>query len=123
MYTSRDHLTVYRKITYDSISPNRLTPTLLLYESLPYSVMPSANTVEQKARMEMMQKTRNEVAKFWAEQQVAIDIKANELPPAKFRLKPGDMFMRYSEGERSSKQELFVAKVNRKNVSVNMEIE
>lgn len=87
----------------DSMGPNGLVPSLLIFGTLQSFPMTTANTTEQKVSIEMMQTARSEVAQIRAEQRIATAIKAKVPPSAKFRLKQGDIVMAYSEAERKWK--------------------
>jgi len=102
----------------DTMGPNGLVPSLLVFGVLPSFPSPSRNTPDQQERFEALRNARAEMESIVAEQRIRKALKSKLPPATKYLIKPGDQVRVYRELSKRWDGPFTVTKVSNKIISV-----
>lgn len=102
----------------DTMGPNGLVPSLLVFGVLPSFPSPTRNSPDQVERFEALKKAKAEMESIVAEQRIKKALKSKLPPATKYLIKPGDQVRVYQEIPKRWDGPFTVTKISDKIVSV-----
>lgn len=81
----------------DTLGPNGLVPTLLVFGTMPALPVPNSKSVKQRERLSALKLAKEEMERISAEQKLLRALRSKLPPAAKYLIQPGDLVRVFRE--------------------------